>query len=47
MNSLILAQLLLVYRRKGIDFSGFKMQQHWCVCVCCMVRVKKIMSKGG
>lgn len=33
MNSLILAQLLLVYRRKGIDFSGFKMQQHL-VCVC-------------
>lgn len=41
MNSLILEQLLLVYRRKGIDFTHRLLDAAAVVCVCCMVRVKR------
>lgn len=41
MNSLILAQLLVVYKRKGIDFTDRLQDPAALVCVCCMVRVKR------
>lgn len=46
MSSLILARLLLVYRRKGIDFTDRLQDAAALVCVL-RGEGKKIIGKGG
>lgn len=48
MNSLILAWLLVVYKRKGIDFTDRLQDAAALVCVCVLYgEGKKIIGKGG